>query len=272
MPEREKTRTRHKRTLLRLLRFLENSIDGAGFEPACEGNVRIRNAKKSASFDRDVIESAVSDGSVLRDRNSLKLTSEGRARLRRELYPDIAYIAQHGEVQIHETDNKHDTDQIYKNEGESPLRRLYSRKDKNGNAWIDDNQYSAGEILRRDFETAQLQPSITANWSNLGASAVRSGGGKRAELGDFALDSRKRVEAAIAALDGELADLALDICCFLKGFEQVERERQWPPRSAKLMLRTALSCLVVHYGLGPRSRSKAVRTLSWGDGTHIPSI
>ncbi len=268
MTGKEKTRTRHKQALLRLLRFLETSKDHASWHPAGECKVMICNNNKSVTFSQEVVELAVSDGSVLQDGYRLRLTPEGRSRLRRELYPDISYIAQHGEIRVQETDNK----QVFKNERESPLRRLYLRKDKNGNTWIDDDQYAAGERLRRDFEIAQLQPSITANWSSFGASAAKNGNGKQAELGDFALDSRKRVEAAIAALDGELAGLALDICCYLKGFEHVERERQWPPRSAKLMLRTALSCLAVHYGLHPRSGGQTGHILNWGDGTHIPSI
>ncbi|MEM7464715.1 MAG: DUF6456 domain-containing protein [Pseudomonadota bacterium] len=268
MTAKEKTRARHKRNLLRLLRFLEISNDHASCEPVGGGKVTVRNTNKSITLGLEVVEFAASDGLLSIDANSLKLTPEGRARLRRELYPDMAHIAQHGEIRIQETNDK----QVLKNEGESPLRRLYLRKDRKGNTWIDDDQYSAGERLRRDFEIAQLQPSITANWSDLGTSAARSGSGKQAELSDFALDSRKRVEAAIAVLEGELAGLALDICCFLKGFEQVERERRWPPRSAKLMLRTALSCLVVHYGLGPRSGKQNNQVLHWGDGTHIPTI
>ena len=39
---------------------------------------------------------------------------------------------------------------------------------------------------------------------------------------------------------------------YLKGLTEVERERQWPARSAKLMLRTALAALDRHYAMPNR--------------------
>ncbi|MFY8098443.1 MAG: DUF6456 domain-containing protein, partial [Allorhizobium sp.] len=57
-------------------------------------------------------------------------------------------------------------------------------------------------------------------------------------------------------------------CCFGKGLETVERERQWPARSAKLMLRAALLALSRHYTPPP----PRPRPSHWGDEGYRPEI
>jgi hypothetical protein len=54
------------------------------------------------------------------------------------------------------------------------------------------------------------------------------------------IGARQRVRAALDAVGPEFAGLMVDVCCFLKWLEQVESERSWPPRSAKVVLQLGL--------------------------------
>jgi hypothetical protein len=144
--------------------------------------------------------------------------------------------------------------------GESPLAWLRARKGRDGEPMIDDASFEAGERLRSDFTRGQMMPSVTSNW-NLASPANRRSGsaGGKGDLSDAALAARIRVERALAALGPELSGTVLDFCCFLKGIETIERERNWPKRSARLVLQLGLSALARHYGfareaVGPSRR------------------
>ena len=50
------------------------------------------------------------------------------------------------------------------NEYESPLYRLFSRKDSHGKPVISEFQFAAGERLRADYERAHFAAPITSSW------------------------------------------------------------------------------------------------------------
>ena len=89
------------------------------------------------------------------------------------------------------------------------------------------------------------------------------------DLADATLSARTRVNRAVQAMGPELSGVALDVCCFMKGLETVERERQWPVRSAKLMLRAALMALARHYA---PPVSAARRSHVWGAEGYRPEM
>ncbi|TBW41063.1 DNA replication protein [Siculibacillus lacustris] len=158
-------------------------------------------------------------------------------------------------------------------EAESPLGRLARRRDRDGRALLAPARIAAGERLRRDFTLARMMPTVTSNWS-----IGRTGGGPPGGPGDLtdrALAARDRVHAALDTVGrGDLADVLLDVCCFLQGLETVESLRHWPARSAKVVLDIALGRLAVHYGLAEEARGRdgPGRTRRWGAADYRPSV
>jgi hypothetical protein len=87
---------------------------------------------------------------------------------------------------------------------------------------------------------------------------------------DLIVASRQRVRLALQACGPEFSGLLMDVCCFLRGLEDVGRERGWPPRSAKVVLQLALDRLARHYGLTSEAQagqSAHVRTWLASDAT-----
>lgn len=148
---------------------------------------------------------------------------------------------------------------------ESPLAWLRQRRDKDGKPMISATELEAGERLRSDFERGQMGPRVTASW-NPAAAAGREGRGAPGagmELADVVVAARQRVEMALKAVGPELAGMLLDVCCFLHGLEQAERNGGWPRRAGKVVLQLGLAHLARHYGLDRRSTSAEGRTTSW---------
>lgn len=134
--------------------------------------------------------------------------------------------------------------------GESPLTWLAQRKGRDGRPLVDATRLAAGERLRADFTRAGLTPRVTSRWSEV------AGTGGPDAFGDMVLAAKQRLARALAAVGPELSGVLLDICCFLKGLELVERERGWPARTAKVVLGIALDRLAAHYGLSATAQGR----------------
>lgn len=161
--------------------------------------------------------------------------------------------------------------QVMVNDSESPLAWLARRKGRDGRAMIDPAQFLAGERLRTDFTRAHLTPRITSSWSGIGRTRGASGGA--GDMTEMVIASRQRVRLALDACGPEFAGLLLDVCCFLRGLEDVERERGWPARSAKVVLQLALDRLARHYGLRREAQGRAnaeIRTWIADDAAFTP--
>lgn len=145
---------------------------------------------------------------------------------------------------------------------ESPLIWLARRKGADGRPLLEPHQFQAGERLRADFTQAQMMPRTTSNWH--APVAGRNRDQMSGQITERVVAARQRIRHALDAVGPEFSGLLLDVCCFLKKLDLVERERQWPARSAKVVLQLALERLARHYGYGAELRGRAAAAIrSW---------
>lgn len=194
------------------------------------------------------------------------LTGAGRAHLARAAAeraggPVDKFRAQHPGLAAGTVGTDSGEQAVLTNHAESPLVWLARRKGHDGRAYIRPVHLQAGERLRSDFTNGQLMPRTTSNWTAAVAEGAR--GNAPTTYSDMVVAARQRVRHALDASGPEFAGLLVDVCCFLKRLEDVERERRWPPRSAKVVLQLGLDRLARHYGLSEEARGRsraAVRT------------
>ncbi len=259
------------RHLIRILTFLARGA--AQCEPAGKPGTCLLHAgdRGTISVPGDVFGQAISRGLIVDEAGVSSITQAGLAFLARSGTSDDRFQAQHQDRDIRMVELAGARDFVTVNLKESPLCALSQRKGRDGRAFLSAFELEAGERLRADYNFGQIMPRMSANWEAAVSAGRRSGGNTKADLSDNALAARQRVNAAIEAVGPELAGVLVDVCCFLKGLEDVETERCWPRRSAKLMLKTALGVLDRHYR--PKTRGDSRRNfVHWGTPDYRPRI
>lgn len=258
-----------KRHLLRLIRQLargECTIEtGEGAE------VRLTGAEERL-YPQAVIARARSLGLVqLSESGRITASVEASSFLRRALVTgEEAFVEQHGEIVVTSAEIDGARQPVRRNLAESPLGTIARMKDRDGKPFLPAEALEAGERLLADFTRGQLQPRVTASWEPRLATRAKGSAGGQADIADSAISARNRFSRAVDAMGPELSGVAMDVCCFAKGLETVERERQWPARSAKLMLRTALLALARHYA--PPALPKRRQSHHWGAEDFRPAL
>ena len=253
----------------RLLRLLGNSgcrLSGEG------GEMHVATpAGTTSAVAPDVLATCLARGLSVRRGDRLFATREARSWLRRFIADrEEAFLEQHRTVATTEIGMGQDRRTVTVNATVSPLSALARLKDRAGAAWLSPDTVIAGERLARDFHYGALQPRVTQSYEARAGEGSRPGPGAAAELKDSVVAARQRVARAVEAMGPELSGVALDVCCFEKGLETVERERLWPPRSAKLMLKTALLQLHRHYN--PPAPEPRRRSHAWGGEGYRPEM
>ncbi len=259
---------RSERDRSRLLRFLRGET--ATVVPASGEAMMLVEAGERGriAVAVEAIEHLQRQGLLKRTGSAIALTVEGEAHLKLDARVD-GFAAQHREIELQAVATETGVERVAINLAESPLAQLARRKGQDGKPFLTTVEVLAGERLRADFTRGQMMPRLGANWVASVSSGRRAGG--VADLTDAALAARLRVDRAMGAVGPELAGVLADICCFLKGMEQVEMERGWPVRSAKVVLKAALGALARHYE-PPRPDRGKPSVLHWGAEGFRPSI
>jgi hypothetical protein len=246
----------------RILSFLARGAATA--RPAANpGKVLLDAGERGAiAVDPALLAAMAKDGVLLRQGVRLSLAPQG---------VNDGFRDRQRHLEIRQIDTDGEPGLALVNLSESPLGQLMRRRGADGRPFLTQVEFSAGERLRSDYTRGRIMPRLGANWEASVASGPRAQGGGLAELTDAALAARQRVDAAIAAVGPELSGVLIDVCCFLKGLELVERERSWPARSAKIVLKSALGVLSRHYNPAAGQSARA-RPLHWGSDDYRPKI
>lgn len=263
--------------LLRLLRFVaagaaDISDDGGDMVLRRPGTGKSGAGRDASRFPVVTVQSAISSGLIMRLENTLSAAAPLAAYLKRAIVKDRDEIfqEQHREVQNVVVDVGEGRQPARRNLNTSPLTSLSRLKERDGTAFFTIDALQAGERLAADFHRAHLNPRVTATWEPRIATRTKGEAGGAFNLTEAAMAARARFSRAADAMGPELSGVAIDVCCFEKGLETVERERQWPARSAKLLLRAALLSLARHYA--PQAQGCKRTSHHWGDDDYRPQM
>jgi hypothetical protein len=134
---------------------------------------------------------------------------------------------------------------------------------KDGDTFLAPHHFEAARLLVRLFERARLRQRVTMSYD---ASRIGGRGGRpmQGDLADSAADARKHLNDLARQLPPDCWGVLTDICGFDKGLQQVETERGWPRRSAKLILRVGLDHVGGRFGLSAEATGRdQARMTAW---------
>lgn len=255
-----------------LVRLLRSVGRGPVSVRHSDGAIVIVAGDTERRFPKSILETAVSSGLLRIDGDCIGPTENAASFLKRAMTKDREEIfqEQHRTCETVSVEIDGTRQSARRNAISSPLMALLRLKDRDGQLFFPADTLEAGERLAGDFHRGHLSPRITASWEPRLSASSKVKTNSAADLSDTALAARMRFSRAADAMGPELAGVAIDVCCFEKGLEAVERDRQWPARSAKLMLRAALQTLARHYA--PPQVIRKRESHHWGTEDYRPNM
>lgn len=129
------------------------------------------------------------------------------------------------------------------NLAESPLGWLKAR------GLVSERQFEAGEMLRADWERAQLGAAVTMRWDAPPPAKAARAAPAAASPTLARIAAKRRFDAAVAAVGAGLGDMLWRIVCAGEGMREAEQALGWPARAGRVVLGLALDRLADHYRL-----------------------
>ena len=130
------------------------------------------------------------------------------------------------------------------NLAESPLAWLHAR------GKLNDRQYIAGDMLRRDWERAGMGARVTMRWDPTPVARGRRGRPDAPDPTMAQLSAKDRLNGALKAAGPGLSDILWRIVCAGEGLVAAEKALGWPGRAGKLVLGFALDRVADFYRIG----------------------
>lgn len=238
----------------RQVRFVSLLHKGGQVEE-CGQLHRVHHRAQKATLEAHIVDALISQGVLQRRKQVLQTTSDAPNWLRRQklwlAQPDPS-TPQMDAVQSDPTK----LPQV----GNGQLNRLFSHNAKK--AILSADHILAAHRLERLIERAMLMPKITRDYRDLSMSLGQSKGSGQHDISDMAADARKELARLYQQLPPDCMSALMDICGFGKGLQEIEATRNWPRRSAKLVVKIGLDQLGAIWGIGELASPHRIRQIS----------
>ncbi len=136
------------------------------------------------------------------------------------------------------------------NINEGPLLRLsYARNGRS--PFLEPHHLLAAKKIETLVARTQMLQRTTMSYDPTRTGQGNKSSGLGPDLGDNALDARRKLQNCLDRLPLDCASVVMDVCGFQKGLQLIETERKWPRRSVKLILRIGLEQLCAFFEFAP---------------------
>lgn len=146
--------------------------------------------------------------------------------------------------------------------GELPDPILRLAKGQQAQPFLLDHHLEAARRLAALFWKARLNQRVTMSYdpTRIGNKA---GGAPQGDMALSVAEARGQLNRLALALPQDCWAVLSDVCGYQLGLQDIETQRQWPRRGAKLVLRIALEQLAERWGITARAIGAGQGVTAW---------